>query len=90
MIDHHFINEPEPPDHIHYNLALSEDTRDIILLPGRALFDSHARNGYTVMPPDIIAYQNALAAAENKAHTWDAHVSPPHHIHIGLDGYYGW
>jgi hypothetical protein len=90
MIDHHFIDEREPPHHIRYNLVISEDTRDIIPLPTPALFDSYARNAYTVMPPDITAYRNTLPAAENKAQAWDAKVPPPRHFHIGLDGYYGW
>jgi hypothetical protein len=53
MKDHHFIDDPEPPHHIRYNLVFSEDSRDIIPLPAPALFDSHARNGYTIMPADI-------------------------------------
>jgi hypothetical protein len=87
MRDHHFLDAPEPPHHIHYNLVFSEDT---ILLPAPALFDSHARNGYTVMPPDIIAYRNALAVAEDGAQDWDARMPPPQDFHMGLDGYYGW
>jgi hypothetical protein len=77
MKDHHFIDDPEPPHNIRYNLVFSEDTREIIPLPAPALFDSHARNGYTVMPPDIIAYRNALAAAEEEPQDWDAPVPPP-------------
>ena len=73
-----------------YNLVFSEDTRDIIPLPAPALFDSHARNGYTVMPLDIVAYRNALAAAEEEAQDWDVRVPPPQEFHMGQDGYYGW
>jgi hypothetical protein len=90
MRDHHFLDAPEPPYHIRYNLVFSGDTRDIIPLPAPALFDSHARNGYTVMPPDIVAYRNALAAAEEEAQDWDARVPPPQDFHMGPDGYYGW
>ena len=77
MRDHHFLDDLEPPHLIHYNLVFSEDTRDIIPLPAPALFDSHARNGYTVMPLDIVAYRNALAAAEEEPQDWDALVPPP-------------
>ena len=56
IIDHHFIDDPDPPHHIRYNLVFSEDTRDVIPLYAPALFDSHARNGYTVMPSDTVAY----------------------------------
>jgi hypothetical protein len=90
MIDHHFIDNPEPPHHILYNLVFSEDTSDIILLPTPSLFDSHARNGYTVIPPDITAYRNELAAAENEAQAWDARVLQPSHFPTGPYGYYGW
>ena len=57
MRDHHFLDAPEPPHNICYNLVFSDDTRDIIPLPAPALFDYHARNGYTVMPPDTVAYR---------------------------------
>src|SRR6266566_3771641 len=90
MRDHHFLDAPEPPHHIRYNLIFSEDTRDIISLPAPALFDSHARNGYTVMPPDIVAYRNALVAAEDGAQDWDARVPLPQYFHMGPDGYYEW
>jgi hypothetical protein len=90
MRDHHFLDAPEPPHNIRYNLVFSEDTRDIILLPAPALFDSHARNGYTIMPPDIVAYRSALAAAEDEAQDWDARVPLPQHFQMGPDGYYGW
>ena len=42
-----------------YNLVFSEITRDVILLPAPALFDSISRGGYRIMPEDIIAYRNA-------------------------------
>jgi hypothetical protein len=90
MRDHHFLDDPEPPHHIRYNLVFSDDTRDIIPLPAPTLFDSHARNGYTMMPLDIVAYQNALAAAEQEAQDRDAWVPPPQEFHMGPDGYYGW
>jgi hypothetical protein len=90
MKDHHFIDDPEPPHHIHYKLVFSEDSRDIIPLTAPALFDSHARNGYTIMPEDITAYWNALAAEEDEAPQWDVQVPPPHYFPPGPDGYYGW
>ena len=43
-----------------------------------------------IMPDDIIAYQNKLAAAEEEPHEWDAQVPAPHHFDMGPDGYYGW
>ena len=90
MQDHHFIGAPEPPHHIHYNLVFSEDTRDVIPLHAPALFDFHSRNGYTVMPMDIVAYLNVLAAVEHEARDWDAQVPPPQQFYMGPDGYYGW
>jgi hypothetical protein len=72
MIDHHFIDDPEPPHYIHYNLVFSEKTREVISLPAPSLFDFHARHGYAIMPNDIIAYKKELAAAENEAQPWDA------------------
>jgi hypothetical protein len=83
MIDHHLIDEPEPPQYICYNLVFSERTRDIISLPAPSLFDSHARNGYTIMPADITAYMNEVQQ-------WDAQVPPPQYYPPGPDGYYGW
>jgi hypothetical protein len=90
MTDHHFIDEPEPPQYIRYNLIFSERTRDIIPLPAPSLFDSHARNGYTIMPADITAYRNELAAAEDEVQQWDAQVPPPQYYPPGPDRYYGW
>jgi hypothetical protein len=54
------------------------------------LFDSHARNGYTIMPADITAYRNELAVAENKVQQWDPQVPPPQYYPLGPDRYYGW
>jgi hypothetical protein len=90
MEDHHFIDEPEPPHNIRYNLVFSDNTHDIIPLLAPALFDFHARNGYTVMPLDIVAYQNALAAAEEEPQEWDAQVPAPQHFNVGPEGYYEW
>ena len=67
MEAHHFIDAPVPPHHIRYNLVLSENSWDIILLPAVTLFYSHTRNGYTGMPLDITVYWNALAAVEDEA-----------------------
>jgi hypothetical protein len=90
MQDHHFIDAPEPPHHIHYNLVFSDDTHDIIPLPAPTLFDSHAKNRYTILPADIVAYRNALAATEDEVQGWDAQVPLPQHFDMGPDGYYGW
>jgi hypothetical protein len=87
MQDHHFIDAPKPPHHIRYNLVFTEITHVVILLPPPALLDSHARNGYTVMPPDIVAYRNALAVAHDEVQDWDAQVPQPQHFHMEPDGY---
>ena len=50
--------------------------RDIIPLLAPALFDPIARNGYRIMPDDITAYRNNLAAAEEEPQGWDAQVPP--------------
>ena len=55
MIDHHFIDNPEPRHHSRYNLVFSEDSREITSLPAPYLFDSNPRHGYVIMPNDIIA-----------------------------------
>ena len=39
-----------------YNLVFIEETHDVIPLPMPALFDHVARNGYRIMPKDIVAY----------------------------------
>jgi hypothetical protein len=77
MIDHHFIDNPEPPHYICYNLVFSENTRDIIPLPSPSLFDSHARNGYAIMLAEITSYRNELAAVKNEVEQWDPQVPPP-------------
>ena len=77
MEDHQFIDAPMPPQHILYSLVFSDETHDIIPLSTPALFDSHARNGYTIQPEDIVAYRNALAAAEEEPQEWGAQVPPP-------------
>ena len=87
---HQFLDITEPPRDIHYNLVFSEETHDIISLPAPALFDPIARNGYRIMPDDIVAYRNNLAAAEEEPQGWDAQVPPLPHYGMGPDGYYGW
>ena len=47
------------------------NTRDIIPLPAPALFDPIARGGYKIMPADIVAYRNNLAAAQAEPQQWD-------------------
>ena len=64
MLDHHFLDVDSPDLNLPYNLVFSETTRDVIPLPAPALFDYVARNGYRVMPEDIVAYRNNLAVAQ--------------------------
>ena len=87
---HHFLDVTNSPRDIHYNLVFSKVTCDVIPLPAPALFHSIARNRYRVMPEDITAYRNNLAAAKEEPHEWDAQVPSPQHLHLGPDGYYGW
>ena len=63
MKDHQFLVVDRPDLDLPYNLVFSEDTHDVIPLPAPALFDYVARNKYRVMPEDIVAYRNNLAAA---------------------------
>ena len=56
MEDHQIIAVDYPDIDIPYNLVFSEKTHDIIPLPAPALFDYVARNGYMIMPQDIVAY----------------------------------
>ena len=60
-------------------MVFSVKTRDIILLPAPALFDSAARGGYRIMHADIIAYRNAQAAAEaeEEPQQWDEWMPAP-------------
>ena len=64
MEDHQFIATDYPNIDRPYNLVLSVKTRDIIPLHAPALFDHVARGGYMIMPEDIVAYRNNLAAAQ--------------------------
>lgn len=66
MADHHFLDNTELPEPLRYNLVSSVDTGDIISLPAPTLFDSHARNEYTLLPANIIGYRNNQAAAEEE------------------------
>ena len=66
------------------------NTRDIISLPAPALFDPIARGGYRIMPEDIVAYRNNLAAAEEKPQEWDPQVPAPQHFNIGPHGFLEW
>ena len=84
VADHHFLDNTEPLNPLRYNLVFSEKTCEIIPLYASTLFDSDARNGYTVLPADIVSYRNA------EAQEWDDQVSPPQHFYMGPDGYYGW
>ena len=66
-----------------YNLVFSVETRGVIPLPASALFDYVARNGYRIMPEDIVAYRNNLAAAHKESLKWDPQVPAPQHFNIG-------
>lgn len=89
MKDHHFIDAADSFNNIRYNLVCCEVTRDIIPLPAPALFDTHARNRYTVLPEAIIAYRNAQTIEDEEPQEWYAQVPPPQHFKMGPDGYYG-
>ena len=56
MVAHHFTDAANSINNIHDNLVFNEKIGDIIQFPAPALFDSHARNGYTILPADIVAY----------------------------------
>ena len=90
MEEHQFVWKPEPLQPPRYILVFSEKTCDIIPLPAPSLFNYHARNGYTIMPPDIIAYRNELAEAEAATQAWGAQVPQPNYFPPGPDGFYGW
>ena len=73
-----------------YNLVFNVKTRDIIPLPAPALFDHVARGGYRIMPEDIVAYRNNLAAAQEEPLQWDPQVPAPQHFNIGPRGFLEW
>ena len=79
MEHHHFLARDYPNIPIPYNLVFSVNTPDSIPLPAPALFDSVARDGYRIMPADIIAYQNAQAVAEveEEPQQWDEWMPAP-------------
>ena len=66
MAHHHFIDIENTTMDVPYILAFSEITCGVIPLPAPALFDHIARGGYRILPEDIVAYQNNLAAAEEE------------------------
>ena len=90
MKDHQFLAVDYPDIDLPYNLVFSVETRDVIPLPAPALFDYVARNGYRVMPKDIVTYQNNLAAAQAEPQQWDPMVPIPQHFNIGPHGFYDW
>ena len=55
-----------------------------------ALFDHVARNGYRIMPEDIVAYLNNLAAAPVEPQQWDPMLPAPQHFNFGPHGFYDW
>ena len=65
-MEHHQFIVADYPNIPPYNLVFSVRTRDIIPLPAPALFDPIARGGYRIMPEDIDAYRNNLAAAQEE------------------------
>jgi hypothetical protein len=73
-----------------YNLVFSEETRKVIALPAPALFDVNARNGYTITPEEITAYEGTLAAVASEAQPWDARVPQPRQFLPGPEGFYEW
>jgi hypothetical protein len=90
-MDHHqftAIDYPNIP--IPYNLVFSVRTRDIIPLSAPALFDPITRGGYRIMPEDIVAYRNNLAAAQVEPQEWDPQVPAPQHFNIGPQGFFDW
>ena len=90
MAHHQFIDGENTDIHVPYNLVFSVETRDIIPLPAPALFDPIARGGYRIMPEDIVAYRNNLAAAQEEAHQWDPQVPAPQHFNMGPNGFFEW
>ena len=74
MADHHFIDGDNTTLDVPYNLVFSILTRDVIPLPAPGLFDPIARGGYRIMPKDIVAYRNNLAAAQAEPQQWDPQV----------------
>ena len=90
MKDHKFLAADYPDIDLPYNLVFSVETHDVIPLPVPALFDYVARNGYRVMPEDIVAYRNNLAAAQEELQQRDPQVPAPQHFNIGPRGFYDW
>ena len=88
MEHHQFIAGDYTNIPIPYNLVFSENTRDIIPLPAPALFDPIARGGYRIMPADIIAYRNNLAAAQAEPQQWDPQAPAPQHFDVGPHGFF--
>ena len=90
MEHHRFIAGNYPNIPIPSNLVFSVNTHDIIPLPAPALFDPIARHGYMIMPEDMVAYRNNLAAAQEDPQQCDPQVPAPQHFNIGPHGFYDW
>jgi hypothetical protein len=88
MLAHHFLAEDDTTCEVPYNIVFSENTHDIIPLPAPALNNPIAREGYRIMPEDIIAYRNP--PVEEESQEWDAYMPAPSYPEMGLDGYHGW
>ena len=90
MEHHQFIAGDHPNIPVPYNLVFSVNTHDVILLPAPALFDPIAKGGYRIMPENIVAYWNNLAAAQTEPQQWDPQVPAPQHFNIGPHGFFEW
>ena len=88
MEHHQFIAGDYTNIPIPYNLVFSENTRDIIPLPAPALFDPIARGGYMIMPADIVAYRNNLAAAQAEPQRWNPQAPAPQLFDKGPHGFF--
>ena len=90
MAHHQFIAGENTDIPIPYNLVFGVDTCDIIPLPAPTLFDPISMGRYRIMPEDIVAYRNNLAAAEEEPQEWDPQVRAPQHFNKGPDGFFEW
>ena len=90
MAYHQFIDSENSDIPVPYNLVFSVDTQDTITLPAPTLFYPISRGGYRIMPEDIVAYRNNLAAAQEEPQQWDPQVPAPQHFNMGPDGFFEW
>ena len=90
MVHHQFIDRENTTMDVPYNFVFSQITRDVIPLPAPALFDPIVRGGCRILPEDIVAYRNNLAAAREGPQQWDPQVPSPQHFNMGPDGFFEW